>query len=146
MTRRDPFLAFCFRVTIDDKVKDPKVGFFKSVGGLSYETEVVDYREGGVNDSTFKLVGGTKWKNIVLKRGFSGPELIAWREEWLKPGKKTRKGGKIEQMSTDGKTVLATWTFTRGWPVKWELSELDASKNEVSIETLEIAHEGLTKS
>jgi phage tail-like protein len=146
MTRRDPFLAFCFRVTIDDKVKDPKVGFFKSVGGLSYETEVVDYREGGVNDSTFKLVGGTKWKNIVLKRGFSGPELIAWREEWLTPGPKTRKGGKIEQMATDGKTVLATWTFTRGWPVKWELSELDASKNEVSIETLEIAHEGLTKS
>ena len=49
-------------------------------------------------------------------------------------------------MSTDGKTVLATWTFSRGWPVKWELSELDASKNEVSIETLEIAHEGLVKS
>jgi hypothetical protein len=27
--------------------------------------------------------------------------------------------------------------------VKWELSELDASKNEVAIETLEIAHERL---
>jgi phage tail-like protein len=145
MTRRDPFLAFCFRVTIDDTVKDPKVGFFKSVSGLKYETEVVDYREGGVNDTTYKLVGATKWSNIVLKRGFSGPELLKWREDWLKPGKKERKGGKIEQMSTDGKTVLATWTFTRGWPVKWELSELDAGKNEVSIETLEIAHEGLEK-
>jgi hypothetical protein len=28
--------------------------------------------------------------------------------------------------------------------VKWELSELDASKSEVSIETLELAHEGLS--
>jgi hypothetical protein len=27
--------------------------------------------------------------------------------------------------------------------VKWELSELDAAKNEVAIETLELAHEGL---
>ena len=27
--------------------------------------------------------------------------------------------------------------------MKWELSELDASKNEVAIETLELAHEGL---
>lgn len=145
MTRRDPFLAFCFRVTIDGTVTDPMVGFFKSVGGLSFETEVVDYREGGVNDSTYKLVGATKWKNIVLKRGFSGPELIDWREEWLKPGKKVRRGGTIEQMGTDGTTVLASWSFTRGWPVKWECSELDASKNEVTIETLEIAHEGLVK-
>jgi phage tail-like protein len=36
-----------------------------------------------------------------------------------------------------------SWTFVRGWPVKWELSEFDASKNELAIETLEIAHEGL---
>lgn len=146
MSRRDPFLAFCFRVTIDSVIGDPKVGFFKSVGGLSFETEVVDYREGGQNNSTHKLVGATKWKNLVLKRGFGGPELLSWREQWLTPDgpRNARKSGTIEQMAADGTTVVAKWTFTRGWPVKWELSELDASKNEVSIETLEIAHEGLS--
>jgi phage tail-like protein len=144
--RKDPFLAFCFRVTITDKV-DAKVGFFKSVGGLSYETEVLEHREGGENNTTKKLVGATKWKNLVLKRGFGSPELIAWREEWLKPagpGANMRKSGKIEQLGPDGDTVVASWTFVRGWPVKWEVSELDASKSEVSIETLEIAHEGLS--
>jgi len=149
MTRRDPFLAFCFKVTIDDIVGDPMVGFFKSVGGLSFETEVVEYREGGENNSTHKLVGATKWKNLVLKRGFASKELLTWREAWLAPtgpGPNARKGGKIEQMSPNGQTVLATWTFRNAWPVKWELSELDASKSEVSIETLEIAHEGLTAS
>jgi len=30
------------------------------------------------------------------------------------------------------------------WPSKWELGELDASKNELSIETLELTHEGLS--
>ena len=35
------------------------------------------------------------------------------------------------------------WTLREAWPVKWELSELDASKNEIAIETLEIAHERL---
>lgn len=147
MTRKDPFLAFCFRVTIKDKVTDPKVGFFKSVGGLSYETEVVEHREGGENNTTHKLVGATKWKNITLKRGFASKELISWREEWLRPigpGASQRKSGTIEQLSADGKTVVAKWTFRNGWPVKWELSELDASKSEVSIETLEIAHEGLS--
>ncbi|MBE7453246.1 MAG: phage tail protein [Kofleriaceae bacterium] len=147
MARKDPFLSFCFRVTIDGVVGDPAVGFFKSVGGLSYETEVVEYREGGDNNSTRKLVGATKWKNITLKRGFGGPELIRWREQWLNPmggpAMGGRKGGKIEQLSTDGK-VVASWTFRSGWPVKWEVSELDATKSEVSIETLEIAHEGLS--
>jgi phage tail-like protein len=145
MTTKYPNLGFMFQVTIDEKMTDPKTGFFKSVSGLSYETEVVDYREGGVNDSTFKLVGATKWPNLVLARGFCGPELLAWRAEWLAPGAKVRKGGTIKQMAADGETVLATWTWSRGWPVKWKLADLDASKNEVSIETLEIAHEGLVK-
>ena len=146
MSRKDPFLAFCFRVTITDKVSDPKVGFFKSVGGLSYETEVVEHRQGGENNTTIKLVGATKWKNITLKRGFGSKELIQWREQWLTPtgpGPKARKGGKIEQLSAKG-DVVASWSWREGWPVKWEVSELDASKSEVSIETLEIAHEGLS--
>lgn len=147
MTRKDPFLAFCFRVTIDGGISGPKVGFFKSVGGLSYETEVLEHREGGENNTTHKLIAGTKWKNITLKRGFGGKELIAWRETFLQPagpGKGKRQGGTIEQLAADGDTVVAKWTWRNGWPVKWELSELDASKSEVSIETLEIAHEGLS--
>ena len=146
MTRKDPFLAFCFRVTIDGVV-DGKVGFFRSCGGLGFETEVIEHREGGENNTTHKLVGGTKWKNITLKRGFASKELIAWREAWLTPvgpGANQRKSGTIEQLSADGKSVVAKWTFRNGWPVKWELSELDATKSEVSIETLEIAHEGLS--
>ncbi len=143
MTRKDPYLAFCFKVTIDGV----PAAYFKSVGGLSFETEVVEYREGGENNSTHKLIGATKWKNIILKRGFGSNELIQWREQWVMPtgpGPGMRKGGTIEQMAPDGKKVLATWTWQKGWPVKWELSELDASKSEVSIETLEIAHEGLS--
>jgi len=141
-SRRDPFLAFCFKVTISSEGIDKATGFFKSVGGLSYETEVVDYKEAGANFTTHKLVGATKWKNITLKRGFSGTELIKWREKWLQEGPKKRVTGTIEQLDTEG-NVKAKWTFSEAWPVKWELSELDASKNEVSIETLEIAHEGL---
>ena len=34
-------------------------------------------------------------------------------------------------------------TFVRGWPVKWEVADFDATKSELSIETLEICHEGL---
>jgi len=74
---------------------------------------------------------------VILSEGVGSPgsQVNLWRTgrrnfimaEWSRPTQ-----------------IKSTWTVTRGWPVKWELSELDAAKNEVSIETLELAHEGLT--
>lgn len=147
MTQRfDPIPAFCFKVVLE--IPGRVELFFKSVGGLKFETEVVDYRSGGVNDSTFKLLGATKWPNLVFKRGFVGrdqKELLTWRQSWLaRSGALTRGKGTITQLATDLKTVKGEWSFIEGWPVKWELSELDGAKNEVAIETLEIAHHGLT--
>lgn len=142
--RKDPLPAFCFKVTITIDGCRSGEAFFKSVGGLSMETEVVDYRAGGVNHSTYKLVGATKWKNLVLKRGFTASEeLLKWRKAWLMPsGEKTRAKITIEQLDTQLQPK-ASWIFIGGWPCKWELSEFDAAKNEVAIETLEIAHHGL---
>jgi len=145
MARKDPLPAFCFKVTVSIAGASNGEAFFKSVGGISMETEVTEYRAGGVNDLTYKLVGATKWKNLVLKRGFTASrELLQWREAWLKAsGTKTRATITIEQMDTDLKTSKYKWVFVEGWPVKWELSEYDAGKNEISIETLEIAHHGI---
>jgi phage tail-like protein len=145
-TRKDPLPVFCFKVELSLVGAGPAASaFFKSVSGLRYETEIVPVREGGANDTTFQLVGATKWSNIVLKQGFTGSsDLLKWRENWLKPGSMVRIAtGKIIQLNTQLQAV-ATWTFYRGWPAKWEMSELDASKSELAIETLEIAHEGIT--
>jgi phage tail-like protein len=121
--------------------------FFKSVSGLRYETEVVPVREGGQNATTFQLVGATKWSNLVLKQGFtkdSGVKgLLKWRDSWLGPRGGVRADGTISLLDTALQTQT-TWSFTRAWPVKWEISEFDASKSELAIETLELAHEGLT--
>lgn len=144
MARTQPLPVFCFHVTLNIPGGNG-VAFFKSVGGLKYETEVVPVREGGVNDTTWQLVGATKWANLVFKQGFTGDgNLLKWRESWLDREKaKTRiESGTIVQL--DGNLrEKAKWTFYRGWPMKWELSELDATKSELAIETLEIAHEGL---
>jgi phage tail-like protein len=86
-----------------------------------------------------------KWSNLVLKQGFTNSSaLMAWREKWTK-GQMTRTGGSIIQLDTALKPA-AQWNFVRGWPVKWEVGEFDASKSELAIETLEIAHEGLSYS
>lgn len=134
--------VFCFQVAIDG-ISTAEVSFFKSVSGLKYETEVVPYREGGNNETTYQLIGGQKWSNLVFKQGFTqGSALLNWRNSWIGRGG-TRQGGTITLLDTAFK-VKQTWRWSRGFPVKWEISEFDASKSELAIETLEIAHEGLS--
>src|SRR5690606_8541050 len=82
-TRRDPLPVYCFKVTLDG-LGEQASAFFKSVSGLKYETEVTDFMEGGQNKFTHRLVGATKWSNIVLKRGFSKSfDLLEWRQKWI---------------------------------------------------------------
>ena len=140
-----PLTAFCFKVDLTSSLTpDTAPAYFRSVSGLKAESEIIDLREGGVNGTTRKLYGGTKWSNLVFKRGFSGTSLLLdWRTEWMNGCRPhQRLSGSIIQLSTDMKE-LGRWSFTRGLPVKWEISDFDASKSELSVETLEIAHEGL---
>jgi phage tail-like protein len=135
-----PLPVFCFKINIDALGVNEL--FFKSVNGLRYETEVVDVRAGGSNDTTFRLRGATKWSNLVFKQGFTkGTKLLKWRDEWI-AGNCKRSNGSIQLLDTTGATQK-TWSFIDGWPCKWEISEFDAGKTELAIETLEIAHHGL---
>lgn len=137
--RNDPLPVFSFLVDLGMGGQ----AFFKGVSGLRYETEVVPVRAGGVNNTTYNLVGATKWTNLVFKQGFTkSSALIKWRQEWMVGKTMTRIGGTITQLDTALKKQ-AQWTFVRGWPCKWDVSEFDASKSELAIETLEIAHDGL---
>jgi phage tail-like protein len=141
-TRKDPLPVFAFLVRFTNLPGNVE-GFFKSVSGLKFETEVVPVSAGGANDTTFQLPGATKWGNLVFKQGFTNSSaLMTWRQKWLK-GEMNRTGGTIIQLDTALKPS-AQWDFVRGWPSKWEIGEFDASKSELAIETLEIAHEGLT--
>ncbi len=143
-TRNDPLPVFCFKVDLTPVGGE---AFFKSVSGLKVEIETIPVKEGGQNATVFQLVGGTKWSNIVLKRGFTkdsgGTGMLNWVNGWIgKPGQRA-KTGSITLLDT-ALTAQAEWTFYNGIPVKWDIGEFDASKSELAIETLEIAHEGIT--
>jgi len=119
----------------------------KSVSGLKGEIEVTDYKEGGRNGATHRLVGPAKWPNIVLSRGFTAPStpLVDWFNSWLDdaPGTKLeRANGRIEALNSKLEKVCS-WRFVRAWPCKWEGPDFAADKQELAIEKLEIAHEGL---
>ena len=145
--RHDPLTAFCFSLEIAGLIPTAEPAFFKSVSGLKNESEVVPYREGGVNTYSHQLVGPAKWPNLVLKRGFvrNAYQLLDWRQSWITETAQqplVRKSGKVIQFDSEMKAVCS-WSFLDGWPCKWEGPDFDASKTELAIESIEIAHSGL---
>jgi phage tail-like protein len=136
--RKDPYAAFNFLVEIDGITK----AGFSEVSGLDSETEVFDYKEGGVNEYLHRLPAQTKHSNIVLKNGITdSQELWEWRNK-AALGKIERKTGSIVLLN-EAREEKMRWNFREGWPSKWSGPELKADGNEVAIETLEIVHEGI---
>lgn len=136
--RVDPYGNFNFLVEIDNIAK----ASFQEVSGLATDTNVIEYREGGDPTHVRKLPGLIRYSNIVLKRGFTqDTALWNWFSSVVK-GNVQRANGAIILLDNARNPVLR-WTFVNGWPCKWEGPHLNAKSNEIAIETLEIAHEGL---
>lgn len=120
-----------------------KLGF-SEVSGLDVETEVIEYRDGIMKEySKLKMPGMQKYGNITLKRGvFSKDnEFYAW---WNTVSLNTieRRDITISLLNEEHAPVM-TWKVKNAWPVKVQSTELKADGNEVAVETLELAHEGL---
>jgi phage tail-like protein len=138
--RDDPYKSFNFRVEIDGVA----VAAFSEVSGLESETEVIEYRTGTERNTVRKLPGLTKHANIVLRRGITqDTELWNWRKA-VADGQVDRRNGSIVLLDDDRADVLR-WNFLNGWISKWVGPTLNAKGNDVAIETIEIAHEGLTR-
>ena len=90
-----------------------------------------------------KVPGLQKFSNIVLKRGIvSGNNSFF---EWLtatRDNPNTRRDLTISLLNEEHNPV-AVWRVRRAFPCKYSGPSLRADGNEVAIETLELAHEGL---
>jgi phage tail-like protein len=137
-SRDDPYAAFNFLVEIDGVT----IAGFSECSGLSSETDPIEYRNGSEDITVRKLPGLVKYSNITLKRGFTqSKELWQWRKQVL-DGKTQRRSGTVTLLDEARKPALR-WNFREAWPRKLDGPTLNAKTNEVAIETLEIAHEGL---
>jgi phage tail-like protein len=135
-----PRPAFHFQVTLgSEKVE------FSEVSGLTQEVQLIEYRNGASPDySTIKMPGLHKYNNITLKKGVMDNDNKFF--DWLNTVKLntiTRKDLVISLLNEEHKPVM-TWSAVRAWPVKVEGPSLKANGNEVAIESIELAHEGLT--
>jgi len=123
-------------------------GFFKEIDGIGSEHEVVVHTTGDASGKSVvqKYPGQLKWNNITLKRGVDANNALwTWRKQVI-DGQvvQARKECKIEVINWKGETVV-TYSFVNAWPCRYSAPGLSAGGNEVMVEEIEIAHEGMTR-
>jgi phage tail-like protein len=138
--RKDPFKQFNFLVEIDGITQ----AGFQEVSGLDTAQDPIEYREGNDILTPHKLPGLNKYSNITLKWGITdSKDLFEWRKKAIE-GKVERKNGSIVLRDDAGEEKIR-WNFVEGYPAKLTWPSFNATSNAVAINTLEIAHEGLTQ-
>jgi phage tail-like protein len=165
--RFDPAPAYLFFVELSGVF----VALFTECGGLQVQRAVEPVQEGGVNNYTHKLPGRLEFSNITLKRGLS---LSRGLWDWMMQGRYDSRVRRInfsiiqgapshnlatligDAAGVDNSTFFTVmgqgfgkvkhWDIENAYPVKWEMSSLNASSKNAAIETLEIAHHGMSLS
>jgi phage tail-like protein len=139
--QKDPYLAGSFWIEMQGII----VAAFTDCSGLSIQTEVLEYSEGGRNDLVYKLPVRTKFSNITLKRGWStSRELWGWYQEVIS-GRIRPRDCSIVMCAARGEnpaTELGRINVFQAYPVSWQGSNLTADSTNMAIESVELAHMG----
>ena len=133
--------AYLFTVEIDGI----ETARFQKCEGLEAETYVYEVEEGGLNHSTRKFRGRTRFPNLILEKGITENEsLFNWfRETCLENKKLERKNGSVVLKDTEGNEVKR-WNFYRAFPCRWIGPKLVTNLgSDFAVERIEIAHEGI---
>jgi phage tail-like protein len=134
-----PIPKFRFEVSWDSA----KISF-QEVSGLDVEAQPIEYRAGdSPNFSVTKMPGIKKFTDVTMKKGmFKGDKSFT---EWfaaITMNTVKRKAVTISLLDEKG-GALVIWKLSNAWPTKITGTDLKSTANEVAVETIVIAHEGL---
>ena len=132
--------AFRFVIEVEGIIS----AYFTEIRGLGMERDIKEYTEGGTNDFVYKFPGRTKWTNITLSRGITTDHFLwDWYSAGLYDGKVKRKNLTILLANTN-MLEEKRWYVYEAFPAKWSGADLATDSLQVALETIEIAHHGLT--
>ncbi|HYG47483.1 MAG TPA: phage tail protein [Allosphingosinicella sp.] len=144
MPANDPLRNFRYRLEIDGIVQ---AGFSEvAIGDAS--NDPIEYREGNEITTVRKLKGLNKYGNVTLKWGLTDSiELANWHRmvvDDATPLSAARRTVVIRVQNEAGEDKAA-YEVTRAWPTKYNPTDLNGKGNEVAIESLELANEGVRR-
>lgn len=146
----DPLKVFRFRIEIDNIQR----AGFTDVTGLERETDVVEYREGGFNETPQKSAGLSKFPDLTFKRGQivgsdrGGDDDLV---EWVEQVHNVASGGNEAQYRRDFDVVqfnalneeVRRWKVYQAFPRRYKpFSDFNAQSSDNSYEEIVVAHEG----
>lgn len=118
---------------------------FTEVTGLVMEREKIEYRHSDSKDfNKIAMPGLVKNSNLTLKRGkFEGDfDFNTWLEEIANERVENRRDLTIT-LQNEKHNPVAAWSAARCFPVKVTAPDLKSDANEIAVESIEVAHEGL---
>lgn len=137
-----PYKKYNYKVVIDGKEE----AGFSEVSAPDISSDPVEYREGNMKGMTaIKQPGIIKYSNVTLKNGVTKSQVFM---DWMKTvlsGQVKRKTVVITMLDDDASTEVASWQLEKTWPTKYTAPDLNATSNEVAIESLELVTEGVTR-
>lgn len=136
-----PYKKYNYKVLLDNSEE----AGFSEVSSPDITSDPVEYREGNMTGKTAgKQPGILKYGNVTLKRGVTESQVfVAWMKE-VQDGKAPRKTVVITLMD-DEMNEVASWQLEKAWPTKYTGTDMNATSNEVAIESLELVTEGVTR-
>lgn len=131
-----PLVKFSFLVKFDGLE-----GLFQEVTGLNTEAQVVEFRaKSSPVFSTVKMPGIKRYANVTMKKGiFKDEDALAK----LSNMKVIKRQTVIISLLDEAQQPVMTWTLANAFPTKITVTDMKADANEVAVETIEFAHQGL---
>ncbi len=135
-----PVSTFRFQV----EWQGTRIGFTE-VSGLNVTLQPIEYRSSDAGDfQVTKMPGIPQFDDVVCKRGIfvDDNEFFIWLNT-VRMSKIERRTITVSLLNEDGDPLMV-WKINDAWPTKVEGPSLNSTGNEVAIESITLAHEGLT--
>jgi phage tail-like protein len=135
-----PLAKFSFQVKWDDLEF-----IFQEVTGLSSESQVVEYR-GGNNKvyPTVKMPGIQKFSDVTLKKGLYIGDKSLWKTMNLVSMNNYKRAKMTINLLDETQSVAMSWELSNAIPIKMSDTDMRSDGDEIAIESMEFAHEGLS--
>ena len=137
----DPYRAYTFNLLIQGVA----AGHFTEVSGLGVRIERISYREAGLNSIVRSVPGQVSYSAVTLRYGLTS-SADAWN--WLMEavdGRVRRTEVSIAMLDASGAAETMRWNLANAWPCEWHGVVLSGASQELAIETLVLAHEGIAR-
>lgn len=116
---------------------------FQKVSGMNSTIETTEVKEGGENLFTHHLPDRVTYENLVLERGMVVGSLLNLEFNAAMSLMGFSPSNVLVILLNHSNIPISSWLFQNAYPIKWSVSDLDATQNAVVIDTMELKYSRL---